>query len=577
MPVLARPGRLIAEARGFARAVFAATPSSWPRAAGLMLLGGLLEGAGLLLLVPLAGLLVDGGGRAQAVAARWFALVGADTQLERLAALLVVFVLVMLVRAGVLLLRDRHLAALRIGFVERERVALLRALGSARWQDVAGLRHARLTAAVGGDVQRVAAAVHYFLQALVAAVMLAVQWLLALAIAPVLALFAALLLLGAAALALPMLARASRVGEAMTAGQLEVMHASGQFLAGLKPAIAHGAGPAFVAGVEADAQRLSAVQLAFERHQSLARVATASASALVGAGLLLVGTWWAVPVASLLAGIVILSRMSGPALQIQQAAQQLATLLPAHAALTELRRDLAPAILPASPAPIAPTAGVGDGTIVLDHVTFTHADGGGVRDIDLVIRPSEIVGLVGASGAGKTTLVDLLAGLIAPHAGSVTLGGLPIDHRGVAYVAQDSFLVHDTLRRNLTLNGPATDDAALHEVLALVGATTLVDSLPHGLDTIVAERGARLSGGERQRIALARALLRQPALLILDEATNAIDIAGERTILDTLAALPERPATVIVAHRAESLARCGRVLTLDRGCLRDDRRIATTD
>lgn len=575
MPVLARPGRLITEARAFARAVFADTPGSWQRAAGLMLLGGLLEGAGLLLLVPLAGLLVDGGGRAQAIATRWFALVGADTQLERLTALLVVFVLVMLVRAGVLLLRDRHLAALRIWFVERERVALLRALGSARWQDVAGLRHARLTAAVGGDVQRVAAAVHYFLQALVAAVMLTVQWLLALAIAPVLALFAALLLLGAAVLALPTLARASRVGEAMTAGQLEVMHASGQFLAGLKPAIAHGAGAAFVAGVEADAQRLSAVQLAFERHQSLARVATASASALVGAGLLLVGTWWAVPVASLLAAIVILSRMSGPALQIQQAAQQLATLLPAHAALAALRRDLAPDVAPASSAPVISTTEVGDGTIVLDRVTFTHADGGGVRGIDLVIRPGEIVGLVGASGAGKTTLVDLIAGLIAPQEGSITLGGLPIDHRRVAYVAQDSFLVHDTLRRNLTLDGPAADDDALHEVLALVDATALVDGLPQGLDTLLAERGARFSGGERQRIALARALLRRPALLILDEATNAIDIAGERRVLDMLATLPDRPTTVIVAHREESLARCDRVLMLEGGRLRDDGRVAS--
>ena len=575
MPVLAHPDRLVAEARAFARAVFADTPGSWQRAAGLMLLGGLLEGAGLLLLVPLAGLLVDGGGRAQAIAARWFALVGADTQLERLTALLVMFVFVMLVRAGVLLLRDRHLAALRIGFVERERVALLRALATARWQNVAGLRHARLTAAVGGDVQRVAAAVHYFLQALVAAVMLVVQWVLALAIAPVLALFAALLLLGAAALALPTLARASRVGEAMTTGQLEVMHASGQFLAGLKPAIAHGAGAAFVAGVEADAQRLSAVQLAFERHQSLARVATASASALVGAGLLLLGTWWAVPVASLLAAIVILSRMSGPALQIQQATQQLATLLPAHAALAEMRRDLAPDVRPASPAPMAQTAGVGDGTIVLDRVTFTHADSGGVRDIDLVIRPGEIVGLVGASGAGKTTLVDLLAGLIAPQQGSVTLSGLPVDHRRVAYVAQDSFLVHDTLRCNLTLDGSAADDDALHEVLALVGATTLVDSLPQGLDTTVAERGARLSGGERQRIALARALLRRPALLILDEATNAIDITGERRILDMLATLPDRPTTVIVAHREESLARCGRVLMLEGGRLRDDGRAAS--
>nr|WP_246248834.1 ABC transporter ATP-binding protein [Sphingomonas hominis] len=263
--------------------------------------------------------------------------------------------------------------------------------------------------------------------------------------------------------------------------------------------------------------------------------------------------------------------MSGPALQIQQAAQQLATLLPAHAALVELGRDLTPDALSASPTPVVPITGADGGTIVLDRVTFTHADGGGVHGVDLIIRSGEIVGLVGASGAGKTTLVDLIAGLIAPQAGSITLGGAPVDHRRVAYVAQDGFLVHDTLRRNLTLDGPAVGDDALHEVLALVGATALVDSLAQGLDTTVAERGARLSGGERQRIALARALLRRPALLILDEATNAIDIAGERTILDMLAALPKRPATVIVAHREESLARCDRVLMLKTGRLVEGR------
>lgn len=555
--------------RAFAAALFAHAPGGVWRAAALLLLGALLEGAGLLLLVPLAAMLVDGEGRAHATAAWLFSLVGANSRQTRLATLLTVFVAVMLVRAGVLLLRDRYLAGLRLDFVERERVALIRALAAARWRDVARLQHARVTAAVGSDIQRIAAATHYLLQVAVAAVLLAVQGLLALAIAPVLAVFAGLMLVAGGALALPSLVRAARNGDDMTTGQLRMLHASGQFLAGLKPAIAHGAGPAFAADVEADARRLSAQQLAFERQQSLARVGVSSATALIGATVLFAGIWWAIPVASLLVAIVILSRMSGPAVQLQQAALQLATLLPAYAGLVALRRDLACTVTPPSPA----KARIGDGTIVLDHVSFAHPDGGGVTDINLTIAPREIIGLVGPSGAGKTTLVDLLTGLLDPDRGRVLNGALAIGRQHVAYVAQEGFVINDTLRHNLTLGGPAASDDALRRVLDQIGAAGMLHDLPAGLDTVLAERGTRLSGGERQRIALARALLRRPALLILDEATGAIDIAGERAILEALARLPNQPTTVIVAHRAESLARCDRVLTLERGRLVGDQRI----
>jgi ATP-binding cassette subfamily C protein len=144
----------------------------------------------------------------------------------------------------------------------------------------------------------------------------------------------------------------------------------------------------------------------------------------------------------------------------------------------------------------------------------------------------------------------------------------------VSYVAQDPFLFHDTIRRNFLWANPEADEAALWDVLRLVGAEEIVRNAAQGIDTVVGERGSLLSGGERQRLCLARAMLRRPRLLVLDEATSAIDIEGESVLLKRLLWTTPRPTIVMIAHRLESLCHCQHVFLFEQGRLsRNDQAI----
>jgi ATP-binding cassette subfamily C protein len=276
--------------------------------------------------------------------------------------------------------------------------------------------------------------------------------------------------------------------------------------------------------------------------------------------------------------------MIGPATLLQVETQNIAHTLPAYEKILELEN-----ILIASE---AATVGVAnsdvvhaDGPIIFSKVSFLHnaTDASdalcGVRDLNLMIEPGSITGITGPSGAGKTTFADLLVGLYPPQSGEIRVGGIALRgsaviawRNSVSYVAQDPYLFHDTIRQNLLWAKPEADEAALWTVLRIAGAEELVRNAAHGLDTMVGERGGLLSGGERQRLCLARAMLRRPHLLVLDEATSAIDIEGENLLIERLLQATPRPTIVMIAHRLESLCHCQRVLIFEAGRLVSDSR-----
>jgi ATP-binding cassette subfamily B protein len=232
----------------------------------------------------------------------------------------------------------------------------------------------------------------------------------------------------------------------------------------------------------------------------------------------------------------------------------------------------------ATPTRPAPAEGAGtplpDGPLAVDvgALNFAYAADADpvLAGVDLALTPGEVVALVGATGSGKSTLCHLLAHLYQPTGGAVRLGGVDLSRAdpaslrsAVALVFQEAFLFAATVRENLALGWDASDDD-LHWALDAARARRFVERLPLGLDQPLGERGVTLSGGQRQRLALARALLRRPGLLMLDDATSAVDATVERQILD---GLPDtlRATTLVVAHRLSTIALADRVLFLDGG------------
>lgn len=232
------------------------------------------------------------------------------------------------------------------------------------------------------------------------------------------------------------------------------------------------------------------------------------------------------------------------------------------------------AVLAASdrlPAGTQGTTGDGPATVTATAVGFGYGEGPVVRDLSLRLRPGATIGLVGATAAGKSTVVALLARLWDPDVGTVDVDGQPLaDLRDeerttqVALVGQEAFVFADTVRGNVLLGHDATD-VQVWAALATAGADDVVAALPEGLDTVIGERGATLSGGQRQRLALARALVRRPRVLLLDDATSAVDPSVEAAILRRLRAAAVPATTLVVATRPATVALCDEVLLLADG------------
>jgi ATP-binding cassette subfamily B protein len=216
------------------------------------------------------------------------------------------------------------------------------------------------------------------------------------------------------------------------------------------------------------------------------------------------------------------------------------------------------------------------GIVDFKDVTFTYpgSHSPAINHLSLNVKPGQMIALVGPSGSGKSTLINLAIGFLRPQSGTISFDGKDLSQfdlrtarKFISVVPQESVLFDGSVRENITYGLSDLSDQSVEEALAASNASEFVAALPEGVDTIVGERGARISGGQKQRLAIARALIRNPRILVLDEATSALDSESERAIQRALESLMANRTTFVVAHRLSTVQRADTILVLEDGNL----------
>ena len=555
-------------------ALFSATPRRTTAALFFLLAAGITEAFGIVLLVPLlyAAGLGESAGQNPVVEAmlRAARAVGVEPTVLNV---LGVFLALVALREVTSWQRNRLMTEVRHDFVDGLRAAIYRATAGARWRFLLRQQRSDLQHVLTDNMTRAGDGAEVLLQLLSLSVFALAQTALALLISPFVA-GAAL----AAGTALVLLARffgrrSHELGGRLTDGHRALHRAAADFLAALKLVRSQDAEEQPIRRSAAAAAAVRGHRLALVRAQSAVAAglhlgATASVAALI---------WLAVSVAALaLADLLILAlifvRLIPLLIGLMANVHRFAHLLPACSHAREFHHALAAESEPAGPAEPAFALRTG---LSLRDVWFgydeTRPSDPVLEDIALEVPAGKITVIAGPSGAGKTTLADLLLGLIEPDMGEVRADGVLLTglnrrswRRRAAYVPQDPFLFPDTIRANLQWARPDASEAEMWEALRLAAAE-FVAAAPEGLDTLVGDRGARLSGGEAQRLTLARALLRRPDLLILDEPTSQLDAETERRIVASLHSLRGRMTIVAVAHRTALAEAADQIVLLESG------------
>ena len=536
------------------------------------------QGAQLILLVPLmqvVGLDVQQGsvGWVAGFISSAFAAVGLQ---PTLVPVLVIFVLVSSLLALLRRWQTLFNFRLQMDFVAWLRRRLYGTIANTNWLTFSKIRSSDLTHVLTTELDRVGGATHYILGFIANIILVTVYVVLALRLSLTMTamVFAAGIVL---LLLLRSKTRAARVaGEDITFATNGLYSAAIEHLAAMKTTKSYAAEERNIRLFSGLADRVAQMQFkSLHNHVETGFWFTVGSLVILSSILYVSFSKLELSAAGFLLLLFLFNRMIPLFNTIQQNYQQYLNALPAFERIMEIETRCEPATEPKAGQDKEEEIELRD-SVRFERVSFSYGpeeNAPAIRDLNLAIERGQTTAIVGPSGAGKSTVADLALGLIAPDEGRILVDGKQLvpellkSWRGrIGYVAQDTFLFNDTVQANLIWARPDATEAEIVRALEL-SAGEFVFELPDGINTVLGDRGVRLSGGERQRLALARALLRNPSLLILDEATSALDSENELRIQDAIEKLHGHMTILVITHRLSSIRGADVIHVLERGRL----------
>ena len=551
---------------------FGRLPGTWINLV-IIVVSGLAEGVGLAMFVPLLEFMGEPGKEHSWIFSGMESVLASIGIPFSIVSLLVVIVILIVGALSLILLQRWYLARSQFAFLQTLRESLTTSLFMSGWPHMSEQSHGNVVNQMVTESHRASGALQFqilFLGSLIqAAIYLAISSFLSWELLIFSIIFTALV----AVLIKPLVTRSNRLGQEQSIANKDYSFHIIDFLKGSKLIKATASEPAIINRLCGFNDILCDIIKRAQVNQQLTYFLVQAIPVFILA--LAIGIAHEVlhlSTSFTLVFLLILVRVAPRLIQSQQHYQNYVAAVPGLHSVDQMVAKAKAAQEEMNPKGRA--LGALESSLSLDGVFFRYPskDLQAIDNISFTVKCRKMIAIVGGSGAGKSTVVDLITSLQRPDSGQVLVDGSDLKlfdlaswRQRIGYVTQDVMVFNDTIRNNLTFGAPGVDESYLTECLRIAHLTETIESLPEGLETIVGESGVRLSGGQKQRLALARALVGKPELLILDEATSSLDNESERIIQSAIEEISHKMTIIVVAHRLSTIRKADLIIVMENG------------